>query len=211
MKTQTAKKLGFVYFITTEKGDITKIGVASAPVDRLRQLQTGSPFKLKLVGSIETNYPYVLEKKFHNAYDVYRTNGEWFDIPEGMASEIIASFYKGLYNDSFNGIIQSMNVFREAAFKMVRSDRKEQDPAKFYSYQDVETFDESIKKFSKNANDEGGKYVELMAKTMQQKLYLLLQANAWGDAEVNMQETARDIIGFHNLFTSFMTVKAQSL
>lgn len=74
---------GYVYFITYEEGvcrqqnPFLKIGVAKIVSSRLSQLQTGSPIKLTLAGSIESEDPYSLEQYLLKQFSNERVCGEW--------------------------------------------------------------------------------------------------------------------------------------
>lgn len=80
--------MGYVYFISDLKETI-KIGYTRGnPINRLKQLNTGSPFQLYLLGFFrgtlkdEDN----LHKKFANLK--VRSNGEWFKISEELVNFI---------------------------------------------------------------------------------------------------------------------------
>jgi hypothetical protein len=75
---------GYVYFISD--GAATKIGIATSPRQRLNDLQTGHPRRLKLVHAIETNNPRRLEKWLHDKYAASRLAGEW--LPVALCSVI---------------------------------------------------------------------------------------------------------------------------
>ena len=64
-----------VYFITD--GRYTKIGVAEDPNKRVKELQTGNPFKLSLAKVIDGSYEE--EKQLHDMLHLYQINGEWYD------------------------------------------------------------------------------------------------------------------------------------
>lgn len=70
---------GFVYFVLG--GPFIKIGWSLKMKDRIAGLQTGNPYKLKLLatmpGSIDT------EREMHERFAKHRAEGEWFrDCPE---------------------------------------------------------------------------------------------------------------------------------
>jgi len=64
-----------IYFITD--GAYTKVGVALEPEKRLRELQTGNPFDLRIAKTIEGSYEE--ESKLHSVLQLYRMRGEWFE------------------------------------------------------------------------------------------------------------------------------------
>ncbi len=74
-----------VYFIAENESDNydnlrIKIGISEEVNRRLKQLQTGSPYELKLMGWIEPENDRALEKELHTKYSKERTHGEWFDL-----------------------------------------------------------------------------------------------------------------------------------
>lgn len=78
-------EINAVYFITDdESSDFdklkVKIGFSKNIQKRIRQLQTGSPSLLTLMGYIETNDHKKLEKKLHCKYRDVKSHGEWFNL-----------------------------------------------------------------------------------------------------------------------------------
>jgi Meiotically up-regulated gene 113 len=69
---------GYVYCIYNRDMGVCKIGYSIDPMKRLKEIQTGFPYPLKLVWMQEgdTNY----ERELHNRFEHYRTYGEWFKI-----------------------------------------------------------------------------------------------------------------------------------
>lgn len=66
-----------VYFIQSVAGGPIKIGCSDAPEARLSQLQTGSPFKLEIVGVVPDGGR-KLEGELHKKFAGSRSHGEWF-------------------------------------------------------------------------------------------------------------------------------------
>lgn len=67
-----------VYFIITDDNKRVKIGITDYdPRRRLKELQTSSPYKLRLLSFFKASCPYV-EKRLHIVLDEYRITGEWF-------------------------------------------------------------------------------------------------------------------------------------
>jgi len=64
------------YLIEAEGSHLVKIGIASDPVRRLRELQTGQPMELRLLWSIAGDY----EHDLHVHFAAHRVRGEWFDL-----------------------------------------------------------------------------------------------------------------------------------
>lgn len=67
-----------LYFI--QSGNRIKIGRATQPLIRFRQIHTASPEKCRLLLSIVTLDDAEAERKLHGHFSDHRTNGEWFEI-----------------------------------------------------------------------------------------------------------------------------------
>ena len=72
--------MSHLYIIQSDKTGDFKIGRSKNPQRRLKQLQTGSPHRLKLLLIVENQG--TIEKKLHRRLQKYRSrrNGEWFDF-----------------------------------------------------------------------------------------------------------------------------------
>ena len=71
----------YVYFITDGHGHI-KIGKADDVVQRLKELQTGNPYRLTVLLTVMLEspiYAFELELELHKKFDEYRLEGEWFE------------------------------------------------------------------------------------------------------------------------------------
>jgi len=80
-----------VYFIRS--GDYIKIGVATNPHQRMRDLQTGNPIKLEIMGAIPGSFE--METELHRQFSENRTEGEWFTVDnriEDFITSIVALF-----------------------------------------------------------------------------------------------------------------------
>ena len=74
-----------VYFIADDEQKNyellrVKIGLSKDIRGRVRQLQTGSPYRLRLMGWIENNNDIILERSLHDKYANQRTHNEWFAL-----------------------------------------------------------------------------------------------------------------------------------
>ncbi|MBY3043204.1 GIY-YIG nuclease family protein [Rhizobium ruizarguesonis] len=71
-----------VYFLgEDEKGcNRIKIGVAKNIAARRRKLQTANSEELRLLGWIETDDAFQVERLLHQKFDARHVRGEWFDI-----------------------------------------------------------------------------------------------------------------------------------
>ena len=69
-----------LYVIQTDITGAIKIGISNNPKRRLRQLQTGSPYKLKLLTIVTGRGD--LERSLHTSLKPYKKacKGEWFDF-----------------------------------------------------------------------------------------------------------------------------------
>lgn len=77
---------GSVYFIEAVGTHRIKIGFSANPSQRLRSLQTGSPYKLRILATIQANEH--TEKEIHEQFDEYRLDGEWFHACKGLRTFI---------------------------------------------------------------------------------------------------------------------------
>ena len=81
----------YVYFIQNGVGGPIKIGVTNNPLNRLRALQTGSPWPYILLGVVsdQSGLPSsarYYEQWLHKKFARFRLDGEWFDpVPEVLA------------------------------------------------------------------------------------------------------------------------------
>jgi len=71
----------FIYIIGSDQPPY-KVGISRDPEKRLKSLQTGHPFPLKLHYSKETEIckTKLLETVIHRHLKLYKTSGEWFDV-----------------------------------------------------------------------------------------------------------------------------------
>ncbi len=72
---------------------VVKIGVSSFVLARISSLQTGMPFKLRLIGYV--TYPTdtaarSAESKLHKKFKAKRLEGEWFELTPKIRASIMA-------------------------------------------------------------------------------------------------------------------------
>jgi len=79
-KSNLSKKGSMIYIIQMENTDIFKIGVADDPISRIRGIQVGNPYRLKLIDSFYKENAYEVERKIHKRYKKHRMVGEWFEL-----------------------------------------------------------------------------------------------------------------------------------
>lgn len=68
-----------VYLLKHSMGPM-KIGISENITARKKAIQSHCPFKIEVVGIIETDDPHQLEAELHRKYDHRRLRGEWFQL-----------------------------------------------------------------------------------------------------------------------------------
>jgi len=86
-------KRDFIYIIQC-KSDYYKIGFATDVRSRISAMQTGNPFRIRLIFSTMLPDPQSLERYLHNNYKNQRVRGEWFRLNHVEVKDI-ASFVVG--------------------------------------------------------------------------------------------------------------------
>ena len=79
-----------VYFIRS--GNFIKIGYADDPHRRLKQLQTGNPQRLELIGHIDGDMS--TEAHIHGLFSDFRVKGEWFELTTDIMAYVESRRYK---------------------------------------------------------------------------------------------------------------------
>lgn len=82
----------WIYFVQAEHGGPIKIGQSNDPIQRLKQLQTSSPYPLVLRRVV--NGAPEMEHRLHALFKDHRLNGEWF-----MAVRPLAEMCDGIADD----------------------------------------------------------------------------------------------------------------
>lgn len=87
------KNAKFVYVISCIDSDepLCKIGIASSPESRLRQLSTSSPHELRLEMTRWSDDARAVESAAHSRFSGDRRNGEWFSVTASQAISAINS------------------------------------------------------------------------------------------------------------------------
>ena len=72
----------YIYIIGGDEPPF-KVGISKNPNKRLKSLQTGHPYPLRIHSLKETDISQtkLLETVIHRNLKHLRTNGEWFDVP----------------------------------------------------------------------------------------------------------------------------------
>jgi Meiotically up-regulated gene 113 len=81
---------GKVYVIHEDGTPLYKIGRSWSPLNRRKELQTGSAGTLHLLREMYHYDCMTLEKELHKRYKKYRKNGEWFALPEPVLHALLA-------------------------------------------------------------------------------------------------------------------------
>ncbi|HHF3209279.1 TPA: GIY-YIG nuclease family protein [Vibrio diabolicus] len=86
----------YLYVLRCSGTSFFKIGISNDIDKRMRELQTGCPFKLKLVCSTEPEFEDMyareilfLEKFFHKNYAEFHVHGEWFELSYEHIADIV--------------------------------------------------------------------------------------------------------------------------
>ena len=87
----------YVYLINIKHENICKIGItkeSKTPEGRIKELQTGCPFELNILGSYLSEYGRKIESILHRQYvtrkidENYNTlKGEWFELSDEEINE----------------------------------------------------------------------------------------------------------------------------
>lgn len=88
---QSADTPAYVYFILNRDSQAIKIGFAQDVHKRLETLQTSSPSRLELMGTIQAKSNQAaktLEKRWHQEFASLRLQGEWFKAEEPLVGYI---------------------------------------------------------------------------------------------------------------------------
>jgi len=84
----------FIYLMYAEDLDLYKIGVSKNSSKRIKQIQTGCPYKLTLLKEFKSEFPYKIEKSIHNKFRMFKNTeedknlqGEWFCLTRDVVSD----------------------------------------------------------------------------------------------------------------------------
>jgi len=73
--------------------DFHKIGVATDPEQRLSNMQSGTPHRLKLITTVECDDAAEVEGHLHSIYSMTRRSGEWFRLTSKTINSLIGLDY----------------------------------------------------------------------------------------------------------------------
>lgn len=82
-----------IYLLNQESTTLYKIGKTKNITRRIKQLQTGAAFDLRLSYSQEVNprFEAQIESTLHRRYNSYKTKGEWFDFDTVSLEDVIST------------------------------------------------------------------------------------------------------------------------
>lgn len=84
----------YVYFVKAwGECPLIKIGKANKPEERIKQLQTGCPFKLNLLGTVRCKSEFhakQVETMAHRIFYKQRRRGEWFKLSAKHMEQIVS-------------------------------------------------------------------------------------------------------------------------
>lgn len=90
-ETEAAWKSRNISFTPSAKpADYHKIGVSNDVENRLSMLKSGTPHKLELVTTIESDDPEAVEKELHRIYSFSHQSGEWYKLTSNAINSLIA-------------------------------------------------------------------------------------------------------------------------
>lgn len=78
----------FVYVITGGRRHV-KIGHSKDVNNRLKGIQTGCPFTVRIAGQWQSTRAIQIEHQAHRLLGKYRWAGEWFDVPAKAATILV--------------------------------------------------------------------------------------------------------------------------
>ena len=95
-----------VYLVAADGTNLIKIGYTEGDIkDRIKQLQTGCPYKIYLVDAVTVRDGIKFESELHEKMLKYKKNGEWYCIPDLESSDYLFGFL----GDGFVGKMRPKN------------------------------------------------------------------------------------------------------
>lgn len=82
----------WVYFIQNGDDDLIKIGMTRRLSDRIKELQTGNPRPLRIVGYIKAHNALELEETFHYFFENRKHAREWFKLSRAQATYVLKNY-----------------------------------------------------------------------------------------------------------------------
>lgn len=88
----------FIYLLSAkfeENKVLYKIGISHNVEKRIKELQTGNPYKIVLIEKFKTPYAFKIESALHRRYKIDNIKGEWFDFNISTYSEEVRILHEG--------------------------------------------------------------------------------------------------------------------
>lgn len=87
----------YIYLLSAEFDDKTlyKIGISHNVERRIKELQTGNPYKIVLKEKFKTPYAFKIEAALHRRYKIDNIKGEWFDFDISTYTEEVKILHEG--------------------------------------------------------------------------------------------------------------------
>jgi len=85
-----------VLYVIAHPHGYYKIGVSSNPLRRIQDLQTASPYSLRLIGFSGFKDPVAAESALHSRFSECHERGEWFDFSDKVATTLVNNGGQGL-------------------------------------------------------------------------------------------------------------------
>jgi hypothetical protein len=79
---------GYLYIIQCEGTDCYKIGIAKNVTSRLKEMQTGCPYRLILINKWYVDRMLLREQVLHRHLSTQKTRGEWFILTPDIIENI---------------------------------------------------------------------------------------------------------------------------
>lgn len=118
-----------VYLIKDSTLNRYKIGVSKEPEKRLLQLQTANSNKLNLVcKTYPLHYAFKLEKEWHNLFNDYRIQSEWFLLGEEHIEDLIRRMEYYTTIEMFEEEMRNSDLEGDEHFKLELQLRKKYFP-----------------------------------------------------------------------------------
>lgn len=113
-----------IYFISADEANKVKIGFTNNLKKRLKQLQTSSPFELKVLLILEGDEH--KEKELHLKFKKQRVNGEWFEKTEEISkfiseNEINNKSYEYNFSNKYSLLFEEDS---KSQMKKIRKEKK---------------------------------------------------------------------------------------
>jgi predicted GIY-YIG superfamily endonuclease len=106
-----------IYVLEAENINLYKVGVSKDTKKRIKQIQTGCPFKLKVLLTFDSKYAFKIETNLHRRFKVFEKkeyngmelSGEWFALDKENLDSFI-DLCKSSHN-AFDALENSDNPF----------------------------------------------------------------------------------------------------